>query len=89
MAYIQTIWGREATGELAETFAQMAARPMPPAYRAPHGDAPGIVRAHSLDPALMRLVFGASATLHAGDALTWAQRELLAAVTSSTNQCVY
>lgn len=93
MTHIRTIEPRDATGELAETYAAMAARPMPPAYRPPHGSAPGIVRAHSLSPAWMRTTFAISATLHmpgpSGAGLSWMQRELLASVTSRTNQCRY
>jgi alkylhydroperoxidase family enzyme len=88
MAWLETIPHREATGDLAETYAAMAARPIPDVYRAPHGDAPGIIRAHSLDPELMRRTFAISGALHR-TALDWADRELIASVTSRTNQCFY
>ncbi|HEX6755362.1 MAG TPA: hypothetical protein VF109_05385 [Mycobacteriales bacterium] len=88
MAWLRTISRAEAVGPLAEAYEAMANRPMPPAYRPAHGDAPGIIRAHSLDPALMAVTFSVSGTL-AGEALPWAQRELLASVTSRTNQCFY
>jgi alkylhydroperoxidase family enzyme len=88
MAWLTTISRREAAGRLAETYAAMAARPIPDAYRPPHDDAPGIVRAHSLDPELMRRTFGVSGLLHRS-ALGWADRELISTVTSRTNQCFY
>lgn len=88
MAWLRTISRAEAVGPLAEAYEAMANRPMPPAYRPAHGDAPGIIRAHSLDPALMAVTFTVSGTL-AGETLPWAQRELLASVTSHTNQCFY
>ncbi|OLF10663.1 hypothetical protein BLA60_15965 [Actinophytocola xinjiangensis] len=88
MAWLTTIPRSEATGELARTYEAMAARPIPDAYQPPHGDAPGIIRAHSLDPELMRLTFGVSGALHRST-LSWADRELISSVTSRTNQCFY
>jgi hypothetical protein len=88
MAWLATIPQREAVGELAEAYAAMAARPIPEAYRAPHDDAPGIIRAHSLDAELMRRTFAVSGWLHRS-ALGWADRELISSVTSRTNQCFY
>ncbi len=89
MPWIQTIDRAAARGELLDVYTTLAARPIPSVYRPPHGDAPGIHRAHSLDPALMRHVFGVTGTIHQGDALSWAERELVAAVSSRVNQCVY
>lgn len=90
MTWIHLVNAAQATGELAEAYAAMRARKMPPVYTAPHGDAPGIVRAHSLDPRLMTLVFGGmSASLAAGDTLPWPARELINTVTSRANQCFY
>jgi hypothetical protein len=88
MAWVRTISRDEAEGELAEAYAAMAARPMPAAYRPPHDDAAGIIRAHSLDARLLALTFSASGGLH-GDALAWWERELLSSVTSRTNECFY
>jgi hypothetical protein len=88
MPWLTTIPRAEAVGDLAQTYAAMAARPMPEAYRPPHDDAAGIIRAHSLDPELMRLTFGVSGALHQS-ALDWADRELISSVTSRTNQCLY
>lgn len=88
MAYIRTIDANEAQGPLRAAYEAMAARPMPSAYRVPHGGAPGILRAHSLDAGLLRVVFGASGTLHAGE-LSWADRELVSAVAARTSECFY
>jgi hypothetical protein len=88
VAWLRTIPGSEADGRLAEAYEAMANRPMPPVYRPEHGDAPGIIRAHSLDPALLTATFAVSGTL-ATETLPWPQRELLAGVTSSTNECFY
>ena len=78
-----------AEGDLLAVYTAMAERPIPAAYRPPHGRAPGIVRSHSLDPALMRFAFATTGSLHAPGALGWAERELLAAVASRTAQCLY
>jgi alkylhydroperoxidase family enzyme len=88
MAWLGMISQAEATGALAEAYKLMDERPMPPVYRAPHGDAAGIIRAHSLDPELLRRTFGVSGAL-AATQLPWADRELLASATSRTNQCFY
>ncbi len=88
MAWLGTISRAEASGSLAETYAAMAARPIPDAYRPPHDDAPGIIRAHSLDDELLRRTFAVSGMLHRLT-LGWSERELLSSVTSRTNQCFY
>jgi alkylhydroperoxidase family enzyme len=88
MAWLTTVPRAEAEGALADAYAAMDARPMPAVYRAPHGEAAGIIRAHSLDPELLRRTFAVSGAL-ATTALPWADRELLASVTSRTNQCFY
>jgi len=88
MAWLGTISRMQATGALAEAYAAMDHRPMPPVYLPPHDDAAGIIRAHSLDAELLRRTFsvsGALATTH----LPWPDRELLASTTSRTNQCFY
>jgi hypothetical protein len=88
VAWLQTVSRTEATGPLAEAYAAMAARPIPQVYQPPHDDAPGIIRAHSLDARLLRLTFGVSGSLHS-TVLSWAERELISSVTSRTNQCFY
>jgi hypothetical protein len=89
MAHIRIIEAHEASGELREVYEGMKDRPLPPVYRTPHGGPAGIVRAHSLDAKLVRVTFAATGTMHAGDALSWAERELIAASASRTNQCFY
>ena len=88
MAWLGTISQTQATGALAKAYAAMDNRPMPPVYRPPHDDAPGIIRAHSLDPELLRRTFSVSGAL-ATTRLPWVDRELLASTTSRTNQCFY
>jgi hypothetical protein len=78
-----------ATGELAEVYARMRARKMNPAYTPSHGGVPGIIRAHSLDPALMPRVFAVSGVINGQGPLPWHDRELVAAATSILNQCFY
>ena len=48
----------DARGELREVYDRMLARPLPQVYRPAHGGPAGIIQAHSLDPALIPLVFG-------------------------------
>ncbi len=79
----------ESTGELREVYDRMVARPMPPTYRPVHGGAAGIIQAHSLDPVLMPKVFGASSSLNGAGPLPWHDRELINAMTSRLNQCLY
>ncbi|MCB9562937.1 MAG: hypothetical protein H6709_11430 [Kofleriaceae bacterium] len=89
MPHLAIVGFRDATGPLRETYERMMARPLPPVYRPTHGDAPGIIRAHSLDPALMGRVFAFSGNLNGQGPLVWAQRELVNATTSRLNQCFY
>jgi hypothetical protein len=88
VAWLKTIPQAQATGPLAEAYAVVDDRPVPPVYRPPHGDAAGIIRAHSLDAELLRRTFGVSSAL-ATSGLPWADREVLASTTSRTNQCFY
>ncbi|MGD0063033.1 MAG: hypothetical protein ABSB76_06300 [Streptosporangiaceae bacterium] len=89
MEWLETVSRAQASGALAEAYTAMVEeRPMPPVYRPAHGGAPGIIRAHSLDPDLLLRTFSVSGAL-ATTSLPWADRELLASVTSRTNQCFY
>lgn len=84
------IIGYEASrGQLRDTYDRMRERPLPPVYRPSHGGAPGIVTAHSLDPALIPRVFSTSSTLNGAGPLSWPERELVNATTSRLNQCFY
>lgn len=89
MAHIRIIEAHEADGELREVYEALMTRPLPAVYRAPHGGPAGIHRAHSLDAQLIKVTFGATSSLHVGDGLAWAERELLAASASRANQCFY
>jgi len=80
---------QHATGALREIYDRMRERPLPPVYRPKHGGAPGIVTAHSLDPALIPKVFGCSTTVNGAGPLPWHDRELVNAITSRINQCFY
>ena len=88
MAYLRVIGKQEAAGDLLDAYSAMAARPMPRAYLPNHSDAPGIIRAHSLDSELLRRTFAVSGSL-SNDALPWRSRELVNAVTSRENECFY
>jgi alkylhydroperoxidase family enzyme len=86
LAYI----GYEASrGELRGIYNNMRERPLPPVYRPAHGGVPGIITAHSLDPQLITRVFNTSTTLNGAGPLSWPERELVNALTSRLNQCLY
>ncbi len=78
-----------STGELRDVYDRMRERPMPPTYRQNHGGIAGIIEAHSLDPALIGKVFSTSTTLNGAGPLSWPERELINALTSRLNQCLY
>ena len=78
-----------STGELREIYDRARERPLPPVYRPKHGGVPGIIAAHSLAPRIIPLVFGCSTTLNGSGPLTWPERELVNALTSRLNQCLY
>jgi hypothetical protein len=78
-----------ATGELRDVYERVLNRPLPPAYRPRHGGVPGIIAAHSLDPQLIPRVFGFATTLNTAGPLAWHERELVNALTSRLNQCLY
>jgi alkylhydroperoxidase family enzyme len=88
VAYLRMIGKQEAEGDLLNAYLAMAARPMPSVYLPEHGDAPGIIRAHSLDSELLRRTFALSGSL-SNDALPWRSRELINSVTSRENECFY
>jgi alkylhydroperoxidase family enzyme len=88
VAYLQMIGKHEAAGDLLDAYSAMAARPMPSVYVPAHGDAAGIIRAHSLDPELLRRAFAVSGAF-SNDTLPWHTRELVNSVTSRENECFY
>ena len=89
MAHLRIIGFAESSGDLRVAYQEFAARPLPEVYRPRHGDAPGIVRAHSLDPVTMRLAFRTTAAVNRGGSLSWARRELVNTTVSRRNQCFY
>lgn len=76
-------------GLLREIYDRMRERPLPPVYQPQHGGVPGIITAHSLDPLLIGRVFSTSTTLNGAGPLSWPERELVNALTSRLNQCLY
>jgi hypothetical protein len=78
-----------STGVLRDIYDRMRGRPLPEVYRPSHGGVPGIVAAHSMDPDLIPIVFGCSTTLNGAGPLPWHDRELVNALTSRLNQCLY
>jgi hypothetical protein len=78
-----------STGALRALYDKMRERPLPPVYRPQHGGVPGIITAHSLDPDLIGRVFSTSTTLNGAGPLAWPERELVNALTSRLNQCLY
>jgi hypothetical protein len=78
-----------STGALRDIYDRMRERPLPAVYRPAHGGAPGIITAHSLDPDLLPKVFRCSSTLNGAGPLAWPERELVNALTSRLNQCLY
>jgi hypothetical protein len=76
-------------GLLRDVYDAMRERPLPQVYRPSHGGVPGIITAHSLDPHLIPRVFATSTTLNGAGPLSWPERELVNAITSRLNQCLY
>ncbi len=91
-AWIQMIGTHEAEGALKDVYFKMRANmgSRPAVYSAPNGDAPNIVKSHSLEPEGLRLAFGISTAIHWSDkSLPWAKREMINTVTSRANNCFY
>jgi len=88
VAYLRVIGKQQAEGDLLAAYQEMDSRQRPAAYQPAHGDAAGIIRAHSLDPELMRRTFAASGSLNSGE-LDWDTQELVNAVTARENECFY
>lgn len=90
--WIRMIGAREAEGALKEVYAAMRANmgSRPAVYSTPNGDAPNIVKSHSLDPEGLRLAFSMSTAIHWSDkSLPWTKREMINTVTSRANNCFY
>jgi hypothetical protein len=91
-AFVQTIGLHEAGGELREVYRGLKARytVRPKVYDTPTGDAPNIMKCHSLDPEGLRLAFSMSNAVHWGpDSLAWPTREMINTVSSRANNCFY
>lgn len=92
MAWIRTIGLRdpELTPELLGAYG-VANTLMPPEYAmSGETDVPGIIKAHSLDPKALELVFRAGLHLVNGPSpLSRREREMINTVVSSANHCFY
>lgn len=92
MAWIKTIGfhDRELTPELAGAYQEIQPL-MPPEYAiSGTQDAPGIVKAHSLDPAGLRKIFLAGLHFVCGPSpLSRREREMINTVVSAVNRCFY
>ena len=90
--WIRMIGAREAEGALKEVYAAMRTNmsSRPAVYSTPNGDAPNIVKSHSLEPEGLRLAFSISTAIHWSDkSLPWTKREMINTVTSRANNCFY
>ena len=90
--WIRMIGVREADGALKEAYTKLRANmsSRPAVYSTSNGDAPNIVKSHSLEPEGLRLAFGMSSAVHWSDkSLPWAKREMINTVTSHANNCFY
>lgn len=90
--WIRMIGTREAEGALKEVYTTMRTNmgSRPAVYSTPTGDAPNIVKSHSLEPEGLRLAFSISTAIHWSDkSLPWTKREMINTVTSRANNCFY
>jgi alkylhydroperoxidase family enzyme len=90
--WIQMLGVHEAAGALRDVYAQMKTNmgSRPSVYSTPTGDAPNIVKSHSLEPEGLRLAFSISTAIQWSDkSLPWAKREMINTVTSRANNCFY
>ena len=90
--WIQMIGIHAAEGALKEAYLKLRTNMIsrPAVYSTPTGDAPNIVKSHSLEPEGLRLAFSISTAIHWSDkSLPWAKREMINTVTSRANDCFY
>ena len=90
--WIRMIGAREAEGSLKQVYTAMRTNmgSRPSVYSTPTGDAPNIVKSHSLEPEGLRLAFSISTAIHWSDkSLPWTKREMINTVTSRANNCFY
>ena len=82
MARIAWVEDEDATGELAEVYAQIRAN-------SPSGRVADIMRTMSLRPDFLRAVAAASRLHFSDGALTRAQHEMIASYVAALNRCHY
>ena len=82
MARIAWIEDEDATGPLAELYAQLRAN-------SPSGQVPEILRTMSLRPDFLGAIAAASRLHFSDGALTRAQHEMIAAYVAALNRCHY
>ena len=81
MAWIRVIRPSEASGNLAECYSRM---------RGPDGTVANILAVHSLNPGALQAHFELFKTIMFGPSeLSRAQREMIAVVVSTANNCHY
>jgi uncharacterized peroxidase-related enzyme len=81
MAWIKVIGEDEATGKLAEMYAELIE---------PWGGVDNIMKIHSLNPASLQAHVGLYKTVMRGSkALSKVKREMIAVVVSTINHCHY
>ena len=81
MAWIRVIQPSEASGDLAECYSRM---------RGPDGTVANILTVHSLNPGALLAHFELFKTIMFGPSeLSRAQREMIAVVVSTANNCHY
>jgi len=92
MAWIKTIGinDPELGPELGEAY-QSLAQGMPPEYHIGGGnDVAGIVKSHSLDPAVLKGIFsGGLALINGPSPLSRREREMINTTVSAANRCFY
>ena len=82
MARIAWVEDEDATGPLAELYAQIRAT-------SPSGQVPDILRTMSLRPDFLAAIAAASRLHFSDGALTRAQHEMIAAYVAALNRCHY
>jgi hypothetical protein len=82
MARIAWVEDEDATGPLAELYAQLRAN-------SPSGQVPDILRTMSLRPDFLGAIAAASRLHFSDGALTRAQHEMIAAYVAALNRCHY
>ena len=82
MVRIAWVEDEDATGPLAELYAQLRAN-------SPSGQVPDILRTMSLRPDFLRTMTAATGLHFTDEALTRAQHEMIASYVAALNRCHY